>query len=85
MTEQQVKIHGKIAECPHCGENMVGDPIPYASRELYGDKTHFSRLIGVSNGDSILYYKCPSCGKRINRADRRGAYEYRSCNVEVKR
>ena len=78
-----IVILGKVSECPHCGINLVGEPIPYASRELYGNKTHFTRLIGVSNGDTIKYYKCPDCGGRVNRQDRRGAYEYRSCNVEV--
>lgn len=70
--------------CPHCGADMQGDPIPEEHREAYGGHTHGSRLIGISNGDSVMYWRCPDCKKNIPRdLAREGGL--RTFNVEVKR
>lgn len=72
-----------VSACPHCAADMQGDPIPEQDQEAFGGKTHFSRLIGISNGDSIQWYKCPDCGKRIERNE--PWLGYRTCSVEVHR
>lgn len=51
--------------CPHCGAQLQGDPIPEQSRHLFG-ATHFSRKIGVYDTykDRTVEYQCPDCGQR---------------------
>lgn len=54
-----------MAECPHCGADLKGDPIPEEYRHFYGNATHFRREIGVEvRGvyDGVLYWRCPDCG-----------------------
>ena len=46
--------------CPECKADLQGDPIPMESQHLFG-ATHFSRKIGISDGDSVGYWKCPDC------------------------
>lgn len=53
--------------CPACKADMQGDPIPKKSQHLFG-ATHFSRLIGISDGDSVGFWKCPDCGHQWDRA-----------------
>lgn len=53
--------------CPQCGVDLKGRPIPAAVREHFGDKTHFSRVIGISDGDSVGYWKCSDCHHRWSR------------------
>lgn len=74
-----------LKACPHCGENLVGDEIAPSQREFFGERTHFSKLIGISNGDSVMYYECPKCGGRVERGPGNtvgGAY--RTCDVEIR-
>jgi hypothetical protein len=54
-----------IKACPHCKANLVGDPIPEATRELFGNKTHFHRIIAVVDRDRCIHYQCPDCEKVI--------------------
>ena len=51
------------AHCPHCGHNLQGEPIPEDSRELYGNATHFNRVIGVYDRDldRTVRWQCPDC------------------------
>lgn len=56
-----------VEACPYCKANLQGEPIPqeYIDAGMYGDKTHYSRMIGIENPriyDGILYWKCPDCG-----------------------
>lgn len=53
------------ADCPHCGADLTGAPIPVESRHYYGSATHFDRRIGVEvRGvyDGVLFWRCPDCG-----------------------
>jgi predicted RNA-binding Zn-ribbon protein involved in translation (DUF1610 family) len=51
----------RIKVCTECGTNLVGPPIPEERREEYGGRTHFSRLIGISNGEAVVAFRCPDC------------------------
>lgn len=58
--------------CPHCEANLQGAPIPqeYIDKGWYGDKTHYSRIIGVEIRevyDGVLFWQCPDCGGRWQR------------------
>lgn len=56
--------------CPACGASMQAEPIPEEHRHHYGDKTHYSRVIGVEVPgvyDGILYWLCPDCGHKWHR------------------
>ena len=50
--------------CPHCNTDLNGEKIPEESRGFFGDKTHFSRLMGIEDGsyDGVSYWRCPDCG-----------------------
>lgn len=57
--------------CPHCGTDQRGDPIPaeHLAAGLYGEPDsaprHYSRTIGVNIPgvyDGVLYWACPDCG-----------------------
>jgi predicted RNA-binding Zn-ribbon protein involved in translation (DUF1610 family) len=58
-------------ECPKCGANLLGDPIPQESIDAghYGDHTHFSRRIAIYDPglDRTVQWMCPDCGERWNR------------------
>lgn len=58
--------------CPHCGANLVGDPIPEKYLEHYNklgapreewDTFNFSRLIGIEiqGRDRTDGWMCPDC------------------------
>jgi hypothetical protein len=49
--------------CPNCKANLVGEPIPEESREAYGGKTHFRRVIGLYSRerDRTVAWRCPDC------------------------
>lgn len=70
-------------ECPHCKATLQDYEIPEDEREMFGGKTHFSRLIGISNGDSVMWYVCPDCHGRI---ERDGSWDqgYRTCDIEIR-
>lgn len=56
--------------CPKCGADLRGAEIPEKSRKLYGDKTHFHRVIGVEyehGYDGVSEWRCPDCGYREGR------------------
>lgn len=57
-----------VERCPHCNENLQGEPIPKESQHLYG-ATHFSKKIGIySRGlDMTMKYECPYCEKQWDR------------------
>ncbi len=46
--------------CPQCKQSLLGKPIPENQQESFG-ATHFSRVIGLSNRDSVYAWKCPDC------------------------
>jgi hypothetical protein len=61
---------GTSDTCPSCSSNLQGETIPEEHREMFGGKTHFSRLIGVEiQGlyDGVAYWKCPDCGHEWER------------------
>lgn len=58
--------------CPHCGADLKGDPIPQEAIDAgyYGSATHFRREIGVEVPgvyDGILYWICPDCPGKWHR------------------
>ncbi len=52
--------------CPECGADLRGKPIPIENLKLYGDETHFSRVIGLYGveADATIGWKCPDCHYR---------------------
>lgn len=76
MTERFRALDGGVVSlasspfCPNCNADLRGDPIPEESREHYGGKTHFRRVIGVEyqgGFDGISEWRCPDCGYREGR------------------
>lgn len=68
----QMAFNGDIGECPKCGRDLQGEPIPEALRPLYGEgSTHYSKLVGVEirggGYDGVSYYECPFCKTRWDR------------------
>ena len=56
---------GDETRCPECGASWIGEPIPLADRHHFGDKAHFSRIIGVEypeRYDGVWEWQCPDCG-----------------------
>lgn len=53
-------------ECPHCGANLIGDPIPERLRANYSAPYHWRREIMIVDPDKdmVVAYECPDCGKR---------------------
>ncbi len=56
----------EIPECPHCKANLVGEEIPADIRRYY-DSDRWGLAVGISNGDSVMWYECPECRGRIGR------------------
>jgi hypothetical protein len=57
--------------CPICRSNWKTKPIPEQHRHFYGDKTHFSDLIGIEvQGfyDGVAIWECQSCKTQFPRA-----------------
>lgn len=52
--------------CPKCRADFQGEPIPqkYIDKGYYGEHTHFSRIIGISDEktDRVVLWACPDCG-----------------------
>lgn len=50
--------------CPKCNADFKGEEIPEKDREMFGNNTHFSRLIGIYDmyKDMATQHKCPDCG-----------------------
>lgn len=55
------------AQCPSCNADLMGESIPPEHWETFG-ATRFSRVIGISDGDSVGWWKCPDCKARWERA-----------------
>lgn len=60
--------------CPKCKANLQGIPIPSEDKKFYGDRTHYSRLIGIEYSydhpnyyDGISEWQCPDCGYKEER------------------
>lgn len=55
--------------CPHCGAQWQGEEIPEDQRELFGNATHFSKLIGIYSleEDRTTHWMCPECETRWKR------------------
>lgn len=64
----------ELDNCPACNSSWVGEPIPEASRQNYGGKTHFRRVIGIEfpcdhpeHYDGVSVWACPDCKAQWNR------------------
>ena len=66
--KKRKKLEDSKENCPHCGVDLQGNPIPKKDQHLFG-ATHFSRKIGVYDRDKdrTVEYQCPDCGKRWKR------------------
>lgn len=73
----------ELTNCPHCGENLVGDEIEPSRREWFGNRTHYSKLVGI-NGDSVMFYECPKCRGRVERAQGPAGDGSRTFDVEIR-
>lgn len=65
-------LTGDEKRCPRCLSKWEGDPIPENIRQYYGDKTHWSKLIGVEVPgvyDGVLLWECPACKTKFPRFD----------------
>ncbi len=60
-----VKVNQDTKACPECDASWIGSPIPAAYREHHGKRTHYSRIIGVTDMwlDRTVAWRCPDCGK----------------------
>jgi len=69
------KLTGSSTECPHCHANLIGTPIPEASRSSFGGATHFLRVIGIEKRDDdyISAYQYPDCGAEDSRFNKETA------------
>lgn len=49
--------------CPHCGLDLKGDPIPHIFAEHYGNQKYYSRKIGRYDveTDRVVEWICPEC------------------------
>lgn len=61
--EPEPVINQDTKACPSCGVNWVGPEIPEGSREHYGGRSHFSRILGTYRveHDRITEWTCPDC------------------------
>lgn len=59
---KEKKLMDNKENCPNCGSNLQGEPIPVESQRNYG-ATHFSRKIGIYSRetDKTVEWKCPDC------------------------
>jgi hypothetical protein len=60
--------------CPHCDSDLTGEEIPEAHKKYYGDKTHFSRKIGLYDRwlDMTTQWQCPDCRHTWDRFNKTG-------------
>lgn len=70
--------------CPACHVSLQDVPIPPVHREKFGNASHFSRVIGLSNGDRQHTWKCPDCGHEWSRTEPSGR-GFRTFNTIVLR
>ena len=59
--------------CPKCGMNFIGDPIPENIAEHYAG-THWHKEIGIDGSymgiyDGLVAYMCPDCKHYFPRAN----------------
>ena len=56
--------------CPVCGQSFVGKEIPEEHRHYYGNKTHYSKIIGIEIPhlyDGCIMWKCGDCKSYFRR------------------
>lgn len=51
----------RMTICTECGTDLRGPEIPVEYRHEYGARTHFSRLVGISDGNRVVGFRCPDC------------------------
>jgi hypothetical protein len=53
-------------KCKINGCDLKGSEIPEKDRWMFGNKTHFSQMIAISDRhlDRVTEYLCPKCGAR---------------------
>lgn len=58
-----------IKTCPVCKTDLRGAEIAEENRELYGGKTHYSRVIGIYSReqDRTVAWRCPDCELEVER------------------
>lgn len=63
--------------CPLCHADLTGEPIPEASREHYGQHTHFSRRISIydRSRDRTVAWQCPDCGGTWERMEKEAPHD----------
>lgn len=53
----------EAANCPKCGADWQGDPIPETHREHFGGATHFRRVLARYDRElaRTVEFQCPDC------------------------
>lgn len=69
-------------DCPLCEVDLRGAEIPETDRELFGNATHFSQVIGVydTGRDRTVAWRCPQCSGEWDRVTAPGGF--RTSSVE---
>lgn len=60
MTDK-TPLRGYPANCPACRSDMTGDEMSPEHREHYSPPYRWSRVLGISDGDSVFAWRCPDC------------------------
>ena len=55
--------------CPNCQASFQGEPIPEMFRSFYGNHTHYSRILSMTNlaTDRVENWQCPDCNYKWER------------------
>ena len=69
------KVGPETRRCPACAADWQASEIPPEQRQHYGNRTHYSRVVGVEvqGYDGVSFWECPDCcvqwerwtGKRV--------------------
>lgn len=70
-------MNGYPDECPECKTSFIGQKIPPEMEESFGEGNFSKNIVGLSNWDSIVAWRCLECkhkwdregwknGKRVN-------------------
>ena len=76
---------GNPRYCQVCGKSFKGEPINPSHLHLYGGATHYSKVVGVSQGDRVVVWECPFCKAVCERKEKGKPGGYRLHEVQTVR
>ncbi len=64
--DETIRFHADMRNCPECGADLQGDPIPETHREHFGNAAHFNRLLARTDPETMrtVEFECPDCHAR---------------------